>query len=86
MNSIALPKHCLHVDNSFGIGHVIFLGTHRALLIHNHQIIGVYNTTLQQTVQTGKKAKEKKTQAYNKAIGNRLGGYYCTYLSMVPAM
>lgn len=61
-----LPKHCLHVDNSFSVGHVIFLGTHRALLVHNHQIIGIYYTTLQQTVQTCRK-KEKKTWASDKA-------------------
>lgn len=48
-----LPEHCLHIDNSLGVGHVIFLGTHRALLIHNNQIIGIDNATLQQAVQAG---------------------------------
>lgn len=49
---LTLPEHCLHVDNSFGIGHVIFLGAHGALFIHNDQVIGVDDPALEQAVQT----------------------------------
>lgn len=56
-----LPKHCLHIDNSFGIGHVVLLSTHCALLVHDHQIISIYNATLQQAVQTGGSKIEQST-------------------------
>lgn len=49
---LTLPEHCLHIDNSFGIGHVVFLGAHGALFIHNDQVIGVDDPTLEQAVQT----------------------------------
>lgn len=47
-----LPEHRLHIDNSFGISHVVLLSTHCALFIHNNQIIGIDDATLQQAVQT----------------------------------
>lgn len=52
VSSFQLPEHRLYVDNRLGVGHVVLLGTHCALFIHNDQIIGVDDTTLQQAVQT----------------------------------
>lgn len=40
------PEHGLHIDDGFGISHVVFFCAHRALLIHHHQIISVQNATL----------------------------------------
>lgn len=50
-----LPEHSLNVDDGLGICHVVLLSAHGALLVHNHQVVGVDYTTLEQIVQAGPK-------------------------------
>ena len=45
------PEHGLHVDDGLGVGHVILLGAHGALLVHHHQVVRVDDAALQQAVQ-----------------------------------
>lgn len=47
----ASPEHCLHVDDGLGVGHVVLLGTHGALLVRHHQIVCIDDATPQQAVQ-----------------------------------
>lgn len=51
----ALPEHGLDVDDGLGVGHVVLLCAHGALLVHHHQVVGVDYTTLEQVVQAGPK-------------------------------
>lgn len=45
------PEHGLHVDDGLGVGHVVLLRAHGALLVHHHQVVRVDDPTLQQAVQ-----------------------------------
>lgn len=49
-----IPEHGLDVDDGFGVGHVVLLSTHGALLVHNHQVVSVDDATLEQVVQAGR--------------------------------
>lgn len=51
------PVEGLDVDNGFGIGHVVFLGNHGALLVHHHHGVSEGHPTPQQTVQTVQRHK-----------------------------
>lgn len=46
-----IPEHSLDVDDGLGVCHVVLLSAHGALLVHDHQVVGVDDTTLQQVVQ-----------------------------------
>lgn len=48
---IILPEHGLDIDDGFGVGHVVFLRTHGALLVHHDQVVSVDDPTLEQVVQ-----------------------------------
>jgi len=54
-----LPEHGLDVDDGLGVCHVVFLSTHGALLVHNHQVVGVDYATLQQVVQASAFRKQR---------------------------
>lgn len=45
-----LPEHSLDVDDGLGVCHVVLLSAHGALLVHNHQVVCVDYTTLEQVV------------------------------------
>ena len=49
-----LPEHGLHVDDGLGVGHVVLLGAHGALLVHHHQVVCVDDPTLEQVVQAAR--------------------------------
>lgn len=49
-----IPEHGLDVDDGLGVGHVVLLGAHGALLVHNHQVISVDDSTLEQVVQAAR--------------------------------
>lgn len=53
------PEHGLDVDNCLCICHVVLLGAHRALLVHNHQVVGIDDAALQQAVQAGQFPKRR---------------------------
>lgn len=58
-NAPVLPKHSLDVDDGLGVGHVVLLSAHGALLVHNHQVVGVDYSTLEQIVQAGPFTKQQ---------------------------
>lgn len=45
-----LPEKCLHVDDGFGVCHVVFLGTHGAFLVHDHHVGSKSHPTPEQVV------------------------------------
>ena len=53
------PEHGLHVDDGLGVGHVVLLGAHGALLVHHHQVVGVDDPTLEEVVQTARQHKQQ---------------------------
>ncbi len=54
-----LPEHSLDVDDGLGVCHVVLLSAHGALLVHNHQVVGVDYTTLEQVIQAGPFTKQQ---------------------------
>lgn len=48
---MVIPEHGLDVDDGLGVCHVVLLGAHGALFVHDHQVVGVDDTALQQVVQ-----------------------------------
>lgn len=50
-----LPEHSLDIDNGLGVCHVVLLGAHGAFLVHDHQVVCVDYTTLEEVVQAGHK-------------------------------
>lgn len=65
------PEHGLDVDDRLGIGHVVLLRAHRALLVHHHQVVGVDDAALQQAVQAGQSPKRR---ARGQPLGRTQGG------------
>ncbi len=54
-----LPEHSLDVDDGLGVCHVVLLSTHGALFVHNHQVVSVDYSTLEQVVQAGQFTKQQ---------------------------
>lgn len=57
-----LPEHGLHVDDGLGVRHVVLLGAHGALLVHDHQVVGVNDAALKQVVQAGPLTKRQRSK------------------------
>lgn len=51
--SLNVPEHSLDIDDGLGVCHVVLLGAHCALFVHNHQVVCVDYATLQEVVQAG---------------------------------